>query len=345
MVFDPEGATPKTAGIFGLDMPAADAGLVLIPAPFDATASYGRRARFGPDAIMRASHQVDLFDLETGKPYEIGIAMLPPNPSVERWNAEASRAVDKARSLTDGLARTSACAEADHTAELVNRWIYEESRAWLMRGKIVGLVGGDHATAYGCIHAHVERYPEMGILHIDAHADLRNTYEGLVWSHASIMHNVMARLPLQKLVQVGVRDVAPSEIEQAQQSNGRIVTFTDYAIAAHRFSGQPFTDLVTSIVDTLPRDVYVSFDIDGLDPALCPNTGTPVPGGLSFHETTAIFAALRTSGRRIVGFDLVEVASSPDLAEQWDGNVGARLLYKLCGHALAGATKGHLRRV
>ncbi len=342
MAFDPEGPTSADAGVFGLDVPALEAGLVLIPVPFDATASYGRRTRFGPDAILRASHQVDLFDLETGRPYAAGIAMLPPNVEIERWNAEASRAVDTARGASAETDKTVARVEADRCGELLNRWVYEETRAWLARGKLVGLVGGDHATPYGCIRAHLERYPDMGILHIDAHADLREAYEGFAWSHASVMYNVVHRLPAKKLVHVGLRDVAESEMGIIDRSSGRQVAFTDYAMAAHAQAGQPFAKLVERIVGELPSDVYVSFDIDGLDPALCPNTGTPVPGGMSFHAATALLAAIRTSGRRLVGFDLVEVASSPDLTEQWDGNVGARLLYKLCGHALA-AAKGHLR--
>lgn len=342
MAFDPEGPSDGKAGIFGLTVPAVEAALVLIPVPFDATASYGRRARFGPETILRGSHQVDLFDLETGRPCAAGIAMLPPNLEIERWNGEASRAVDVVRSTAAETDRTVAHAEVDRCGELVNRWVYEETRTWLERGKLVGLVGGDHATPYGCIRAHLERYPDMGILHVDAHADLREAYEGFAWSHASIMHNVVHRLPAKKLVHVGLRDVAESEMALIDRSGGRQTAFTDYAMAAHLHAGQPFAKLVERIVGELPQDVYVSFDIDGLDPALCPSTGTPVPGGLSFQAATTLLGAIRASGRRLVGFDLVEVASTPDLAEAWDGNVGARLLYKLCGHALAGS-KGHLR--
>ncbi len=342
MAFDPEGPSAGDAGIFGLDIPPVDAGLVLIPVQFDATASYSRRARFGPDAILRASHQIDLFDLETGRPYAAGIAMLQSNPEVERWNGETSRCVDRARGATSGADKSAARAEADRYGELLNRWVYEESRAWLESGKIVGLVGGDHSTPYGCIRAHLERYPDMGILHIDAHADLRDAYEGFAWSHASVMHNVVHRLPAKKLVHVGLRDVAESEMTIIDRSGGRQTAFTDFAMAAHLQSGKPYGALVDRIIGQLPQDVYVSFDIDGFDPSLCPNTGTPVPGGLTWHQATALLAAIRASGRRLVGFDVVEVASSPDLAEQWDGNVGARLLYKLCGHALAGS-KGRLR--
>jgi agmatinase len=132
---------------------------------------------------------------------------------------------------------------------------------------------------------------------------------------------------------VGLRDVSEDELRYAAASGGRIVQHHDAALAAARFDGAPWSAVVRRIVEPLPRDVYVTFDVDGLDPTLCPGTGTPVPGGLSFHEAAALIAGVVRSGRRIVGFDLVEV--SPGAGDgAWDGNVGARLLYKLVGWML-----------
>jgi agmatinase len=174
----------------------------------------------------------------------------------------------------------------------------------------------------------------MGVLHVDAHLDLREAYEGFTDSHASILFNVAARLPaVSRIVQVAVRDMSEAELEVARGSGGRIVPHLDAAIAARVFDGEPFHRIADAIIADLPEDVYVTFDIDGLDPALCPHTGTPVPGGLSFQQAVALLARLQKSGRRIVGFDLVEVAPGPD-GDEWDGNVGARLLYKLIGFAL-----------
>jgi agmatinase len=184
------------------------------------------------------------------------------------------------------------------------------------------------------MQAHLATYPEMGVLHIDAHADLRAAYEGFAWSHASIMRNLIERTEISRLVQVGLRDVTPSEAQLISEAHGRIVALYDGDLAEAVLAGAPFSTVVARAIDALPRDVYVSFDIDGLDPSLCPNTGTPVPGGLSFHQACALLAGITRSGRRLVGFDLVEVAPGPD--GEWDGNVGARILYKLCGHALLG---------
>jgi agmatinase len=137
-----------------------------------------------------------------------------------------------------------------------------------------------------------------------------------------------------RLVQVGVRDFCEEEAQRIDESAGRIVTFFDADLQARLAAGEPWAALVEEMLAPLPRTVYLSFDIDGLDPALCPHTGTPVPGGLNFAQACFLLRALAQSGRRLVGFDLVEVAPGPD-GDEWDGNVGARLLYKLIGHALA----------
>ena len=177
-----------------------------------------------------------------------------------------------------------------------------------------------------------ETYPGLGILHLDAHADLRDSYEGFVWSHASIFHNVDTKIDgVARIVQVGVRDLSNAESAMIESSGGRIVTFFDSDLAARKEEGAAWAEMADEIVAALPSDVYLSWDIDGLDPTLCPSTGTPVPGGLSWNEAIGLLRAIRRSGKRIVGLDLCEV--SPGETE-WDANVGARLLYKMIGFAL-----------
>jgi agmatinase len=194
------------------------------------------------------------------------------------------------------------------------------------------ILGGDHSVPYGAIEAYAARFPGMGILHLDAHADLRDAYEGFSWSHASIFHNVMTKIPaVSKLVQVGVRDLGRAEQEMIRDSAGRIETVFDADIARKRDSGTPFADIADDIVRRLPETVYLSWDIDGLDPTLCPGTGTPVPGGLSWNDAIALLRALVRAQKTVVGMDLCEV--SPGETE-WDANVGARLLYKMIGFAL-----------
>ena len=176
----------------------------------------------------------------------------------------------------------------------------------------------------GALQALASQYPDFGILHIDAHCDLREAYQGFRFSHASIMHNALQIPQISKLVQVGIRDVSAQEIHRAETSQGRIVLHHDTALKRSRYAGTAWLDLCRTIIQDLPPHVYISFDIDGLDPKLCPKTGTPVPGGLELDEAFCLLREVADS-REIIGFDLCEVG--PD---EWDGNVGARIIYKLC---------------
>jgi agmatinase len=337
--FDPNAAASPSSGIFGLPHSADEAKVVLIPVPFEATTSYGGGTSDGPRAILEASRQVDLFDLDTGRPYEAGIAMLEESASVRQWNREAKALAAPLIEAGGAAKGSTAVKPIDALCEKVNAYVVETTQHWLARGKRVGLVGGDHGSVYGGIWAHAEKYPGMGILHVDAHADLRDAYEGFSWSHASIMHNVMERIPnVKKLVQVGIRDFGEAEYEYIRASQGRIVTVFDSQLARAAAQGMLWEEEVDRIVSQLPQQVYVSFDIDGLDPTLCPHTGTPVPGGLSFQQACGLLEGLVRNNKTLVGFDLNEVAPGPE-GDEWDGNVGARLLYKLIGWMLLSQTQ------
>jgi len=337
MAFDPNAAAARDAGIYGLPHGEADARVVLLPVPWDATTSYRAGAARGPRAIFDASMQVDLFDAEVGKPYELGIAMLPESSELRAWNEEARASAEEIIEVGGRIEGNAdlekALARVNALSERVNEVVYLETKRLLGQGKIAAVVGGDHASPYGAIRAYAERFPGLGILHFDAHADLRHAYEGFQFSHASIMENVSRLEGVAKIVQIGIRDFSEDELSRISGSGGRIRAFFDVQLAAARMRGEveAFFD---TIVSALPEAVYVSFDIDGLDPSLCPHTGTPVPGGLSFHEASALLGAVNKSGRRIVGFDLNEVAPGPDDDDEWDANVGARLLYKLIGWTL-----------
>ncbi len=337
--FDPSGPAVYQ-GIFGLPSSPEDSSVILVPVPWEATASYGLGTAKAPAAIFRASWQVELFDLDVGEPWQAGIAMLDPEPDIIARNEKARSA---AQQVMGAPAELAARAERGNCCELVNQcsdWLNQQVRTtvsqWLDRGKLVGTIGGDHSTAYGCIAAHAARFPGLGILQFDAHADLREAYQGFRFSHASTFHNVLRDLPeVARLVQVGVRDLCEEEYALIQ-SSPRLETYFDSELARRQFDGEPFNRIAQQIAASLPPEVYVSFDIDGLNPALCPHTGTPVPGGLSFQQAVAILNAVCVSGRRIVGFDLCEVApgANEDEGDEWDANVAARLLYKLIGYAL-----------
>ena len=208
----------------------------------------------------------------------------------------------------------------------VTKWIRKASKRLLKKGKIVGIIGGDHSSPLGLIEALSEQYKSFGILQLDAHMDLRKAYEGFIYSHASIFYNALQLKQISKLVQVGIRDCCQEEISYADNSGDRIEVHFDQAIKSALFEGYTFDQIAKNIINSLPQNVYVSFDIDVLDPSLCPHTGTPVPGGLDFNQAVHILDILAKSGRSIIGFDLCEVAGS---GHEWDGNVGARLAYKL----------------
>jgi agmatinase len=337
-MFDPNAASAPGSGIYGLPHTPEQAGVVLIPVPWDVTTSYRPGTANGPRAILEASRQVDVFDAETGRPYEAGIAMLEESAEVAAWNKEGRRLAEPiiaaGGASEAGSAGAGALTRVDELGVRLNEWVRAQARRWRTAGRLVGIVGGDHAVPFGAIEDAAEAHPGLGILHFDAHADLREAFEGFTWSHASIMHNVVTRLPgVGKLVQVGLRDLCEAEMDLIRGSRGRIIPHFDAEIASRLYSGESWAGQCQRIVHALPSEVWVSFDIDGLDPTLCPHTGTPVPGGLQFAQAVMLVGEVARSGRRIVGFDLVEVAPDPD-GDEWDGNVGARLLYKLVGWAL-----------
>lgn len=326
MEIDPNAPAGPESGIFGLESTPKDAAVIVLPVPFDATASYRRGAAEGPEAVLRASRQVDLMDPVTGSPWREGIWMAPIDPVVEAWNDRARAAADR-----------RAVAEVNGLGDELNAWVEERTEQALADGKLAITLGGDHSVSFGAIRAHARRHPGMGLLHFDAHADLRVAYEGYTWSHASILHNVIDRIEeIPTVVQVGVRDLCDQELEAIEGSGQRIRTLFDHEWAEARLTGGDLTGLVERTLAPLPQEVYVTFDIDGLDPTLCPGTGTPVPGGLNWHEAMLWLSALARSGRRIVGADLTEVAprgAGPE-EDSWDAIVGARLLYRLIGYAL-----------
>lgn len=334
--FDPD--SPATGDtLFGLPHTVEEAAVVVIPVPFEATTSYRRGTAGGPEAVRAASGQVDLHDSETGEPWRAGVAMEPLDPRIAAWDGAASadaRAVFAAGGLDpdDPDPEIAArCARVDALSEQVNALVRERTEAVFARGAIPAILGGDHSVPFGALEAAAARHPGLGILHVDAHADLRRAYEGFTWSHASIFYNVMTRIDgIGALTQVAVRDLGRAETAMAE-ADPRIAQWLDTRVGWLVEGGEPWGRIAHRIVQTLPERVWVSFDIDGLDPTLCPSTGTPVPGGLSWRETLALLRVLGESGRRIVGFDLCEVAPGDD---EWDAAVGARLLYKLAGWAI-----------
>ncbi len=349
--FDPDAAAQPGSGIFGLPADPEAARVHVLPVPFDATTSYRKGAARGPAAILQASRQVELFDVASGaasgaakgRPYLHGICMLEADPRIAKLNEEASakadRIIEVGGTIGDDRSLAKALARVNEIGAELNAIVRASTERILDAGKLPAIVGGDHSVPFGAMQAIAARHPGLGILHFDAHADLREAFEGFEWSHASIMHNVVAKLDgVAVLTQVGIRDLGEREHERILGSKGRIRTLFDVEWARARLEGFNLRELVKKRLEPLPEKVYVSFDVDGLEPSLCPNTGTPAPGGLSWHETLLWLEELAKSGRTIVGLDLNEVnpgSTSPE-EDSWDAIVGARLLYRLIGTALAG---------
>lgn len=338
MTFKPDDAAKPGSGIFGLPCPREESGIIVIPVPFDATTSYRPGTAGGPAAVIEASAQVDLFDHRFGRVYEQGIFAESPGPEIAALS-RAAREVAQALIAKGGATGADAddVALIDAVGDRVREFVKARATAALDAGRIPAVLGGEHSVPLGAIEACAARHPGLGLLHVDAHMDLRDRFEGFAFSHASIMHNVLDRAPgISRIVQVGIRDYGEGELESARSHGDRVRTWFGDDLADALDAGTTWAQLSRQIVADLPENIYISFDIDGLDPSLCPNTGTPVPGGLSFQQAGALLAEVRRTGRRVVGFDLVEVAPGD---ASIDANIGARILYKLCGAAARTASR------
>ena len=348
--YDPNAAADPNAGIFGLPHSFEESKLIYLPIPWEATTSYGGGTVHGPQAILTASTQMDLFDLDVLNPDQAGLHCLPIDPEIFKLNDQASRL---AQSIKDELGNITGkpglqfnLDQVNQASATLNTWVKNQVNSIFQAKKIPVLIGGDHSVPFGAFQAAVAAEGKFGILHFDAHSDTRKAYMGFEHSHASIMYNAATKIPdITQFVQVGIRDFCDEEFQFVKSQGSRFHVFFDQLISDHRFSGKSFQDLAQKIITPLPEKVWVSFDIDGLDPRYCPHTGTPVPGGLDYSEAVFILRMLARSGRKIIGFDVLEVAPQlnaqgtpieiEQASDEWDANVGMRLIYKLSALTLA----------
>jgi len=333
--FDPNSVGNPNNNIFGLPFTEEDARLVLLPIPWEVTVSYNAGTARAPEHIFKASLQVDLFDADIPDAWRQGFYMRPVDKKMllksDYLRKEAELFIDyiaKGDCVDDNKFMCKSLKEINEGSKMMIDWVYQQSSELLQKNKLVGLVGGDHSTPLGYLKALAEKHGDFGILQIDAHCDLRNAYEGFNYSHASVMYNVLKEIPqVTKLVQAGIRDLCEEEWDYICNSNFRVVTYFDKNIKERQYEGETWKKIADEIIDNLPQQVYISFDIDGLDPKLCPNTGTPVQGGFETEQVFYLFKQLVKSGRKLIGFDLNEVGVGET---DWDSNVGARVLFKLC---------------
>lgn len=328
-MFNPNDTGIKNGNIFGFPYAFEESKIVVVPVYSDITCSYGKGTAFAPQKILEESTQLDFYSPYVKNAWEQKVFMLPINEQLLAINnkigAKATHLIQKQEA---GINLTE---EDNFVLKEVNIFCEQQTEniknlclELLNNNKTPIVLGGDHSSPLGLIQALAEKYDDFGILQIDAHADLRDAYEGFSNSHASIMFNALKQSQISKLAQVGVRDICQDEVDLISGSNNRIKTFFDWDLKAAQYQGKTWQQLCDEIVTELPQNIYISFDIDGLDPKLCPNTGTPVPGGLEFEQAAYLLNQLTEKGKKIIGADLCEVGNY-----QWDANVGARVLYLL----------------
>jgi agmatinase len=337
MNFNPNDLGLDNGNLFGLPSTFKDAEVVVLPVPWDVTVSYGDGTSEAPDLIREESLQVDLYDLEFKNFWEKGIFYLKSSPVLlekckkhRQYAVEAIKLQEKGRTIADSFTLKTNTEQINLACEEMVDWVYKECNKVLNEGKKLVLLGGDHSTPLGYIKALGEKHKDFGILQIDAHCDLRQAYEGFTYSHASVMYNALQLDHVKSLTQVGIRDFCEDELDYARSSNKKINIFFDRTMSYEMIEGKTWKMICDEIVKTLPRNIYISFDIDGLQQKYCPNTGTPVAGGLEVDQVFYLFNQVKKAGKKIVGMDLNEVGK-----DVWDANVGARILYRMIGAWIA----------
>lgn len=273
--------------------------IAIVSAPYEHTVSYGGGAAGGPRAILNASAYVEFYDDEFERElcFEKGIATIRPLDFGKKVDQDALDMIEGA------------------VTKLLDA------------GKFVVTLGGEHTISTAPILAHLQKYPEMSLLHFDAHSDLRESYQDSKYSHASFAARVAERMAPERITQVGIRAQCVEEAEFIRENN--VKTF--YANAIRRGVHGEFWQ--GSVVDSLGDQVYVTFDVDYFDPAIMPSTGTPEPDGFLYAETLDLFRALLLAGKKIVGFDVVELA--PQKGTHHPDILTARLIYKMLNVAFA----------
>lgn len=330
--FNPNDPAMSGSNMFGLPFNTDNSKMILIPVPWEATVSYRTGTSQGPEKIKQASLQVDLFDRQYQNQWQKGISMLDEDEGIKKLNNETREKVEKILDqLYDGeKIDQEILTEINKASTYLNQWLENISDELISKNKLIALVGGDHSTPLGIIKSLSKKYENFGILQIDAHADLRKAYEGFIYSHASIMYNVLNEIKaVTKLVQIGIRDYCDEEYELITNNTERIKTFFDEDLKKAQFQGKSWDSICLDIINELPQKVYISFDIDGLKPELCPNTGTPVPGGFEMEEIIYLFEKINQAGKKIIGFDFNETANDGSEEDTIDTITASRIIYKL----------------
>jgi len=302
--------TQHRSSLFGLDVSIEAARLLVLPIPWEGTVSFRTGTSQAPQQVIALSYQIDHYDPRIANAWTLGVAALPLPRFVQELNQRALHT----RSSEDQQRKIAFLNQA--SLELL-RWIEQTATHWLDQGKLIALLGGEHSITPGLIAALQKRHPRFSVLHLDAHTDLRQSYEELTYSHATAMYHTLQYDAVDRLISVGIRDLSNEEMQYVQRNVDRIQLFHSWDLHTQLFRGTPWDTLCDAIIDKLSNHVYV-------------------PGGLSYMQVLYLIHKVYQSGRRIIGFDLVEVGYHPD--NNLDAIVAAHLLYQLANITIASNT-------
>ncbi|WP_289644228.1 agmatinase [Maribacter aestuarii] len=282
-------STKNYAGIPDKFAQLETAKVILIPVPYDGTSTWGKGADKGPRAFLDASENMELYDIETdSEVYEQGIY------------------------LADAITE-------DSSPEAMVKSVHKVTKDFIKRNKFVTLLGGEHSVSIGTIRAFNECFDNLTVLHIDAHADLRESYEGTKFNHACAVHEASQTT---NLVQVGIRSM--DAIEKTYMDEEK--TFFAHDMANDEY-------WMDKVIEALTDNVFITFDLDALDPSIMPSTGTPEPGGLFWYETLEFLKQVFEE-KNVVGFDMVELCPNP--ADKSSDFLAAKLYYKMLSYKFMG---------
>ena len=322
-------------GIFGLPVcDLEEARLVILPVPWEATVVYGSGTARAAEPVVKTSLLINLFNPDFQNSWQKGFHIMDVDKKVltksDYLRKEAELVTDYI-THGDDVSKNSfmgkSIADINQGGEFLNNWVHERTGNLLKAGKLAVVLGGDNSVSFGYIKALAENNESFGILQIDAQCGLRKAYHGFVYSHVSTMYNVINEIPqVARVVQLGARDFCEEEWRFIQEHKDKICMFSNKTLQDRMLEGVTWQSISDEIITQLPQKVYISFDIDGLDPKYCPSTAMPVPGGLETAHIFYLIKKLAAEGKKIIGLDLTGVGSDTPT----DASVGARVLWRLC---------------
>ncbi|MEO8584166.1 MAG: arginase family protein, partial [Flavitalea sp.] len=259
--FDLNAPSNPTNNIYGFPITEDEAKLIILPVPWEVTVSYNAGTARASEHIFKASMQVDVFDADYPHTWRKGYYMRPADKKIlmksDYLRKEAELYIDyisRGEDLTKNAFMSKSLKDINEGGIFLNNWVYEQTKELMNKGKLVALLGGDHSVSFGYFKAIGETHGDFGILQIDAHLDMRKTYENFIYSHASVMYNALQEIPqLKKVVQVGVRDYCQEEWDYARSNSQRVVTFFDRHIKEKQFDGMNWKQIADDIINQLPE--------------------------------------------------------------------------------------------